>query len=403
MRALLFASLGIDKSEIYNLLNSSDTDAMLIGLKGLGVEITQGVNTAKVKGLYGEKLSVDGLKVDAGNSGQVLRFLGGVLALFKGKYLLTGDYSIQNNRPIAPMVDSLKALGANVSYLKKEGYAPVKVEGPIKAGSFRLDGKDSQPVSAMLIACSFLDGPSTIYVDDPGEKPWIDLTLSWINKLGGRVVNENYQKYKVQGGLKYQGFKYRVPGDFSSAAFPLVSGIISNCHCVLENLDFDDVQGDKKLIDVLVLMGANLEKDKKNNRLIVHPNGKLIGGTFDINDIIDAVPILAVLGCFCENPLELQNCQIARCKESNRLEAITEELRKMGAEINCFEDRLVIKPSNLIATKVSSHNDHRIAMSLIVASLKAKGDNFEIDNTECIKKSYPNFFEDFQKFKEPTL
>ena len=97
MRSLLFASLAIGKSEIYGLLNSSDTDAMLIGLKDAGVGITQAANSVQIKGLYGEKLSVDGLKVDAGNSGQVLRFLGGILALFKGKYLLTGDYSIQNN------------------------------------------------------------------------------------------------------------------------------------------------------------------------------------------------------------------------------------------------------------------------------------------------------------------
>ncbi len=400
MRALLFSSLGIGTSEIYGILNSYDTESMIASLNQIGIEIVKYADHVRVKGVYDKALSVDDLKIDAGNSGQVLRFLGATLALFNGKYLLTGDCSIQNNRPVSPMIKALRELGAKVRYLGKTGYAPVEIEGPIKAGNFRMDGKDSQPVSAMLIACSFLAGNSTIYVDNPGEKPWIELTLSWINKLGGSVVNENYQKYTVQGGMKYQGFKYRVPGDFSSAAFPLVSAIITNCHCILDNLDFEDIQGDKKLIDILAQMGANLNKDRKNNRLTVNPDRKLQGGVFDVNDIIDAVPILAVVGCFCENPLELRNCQIARFKESNRLEAITKELRKMGADIDCFEDRLIIKPSKLISAQVSSHNDHRIAMSLCVASLNSKGNSFGLDNAECINKSYPNFFDDLKKFKK---
>jgi len=396
----LFAFLGVGMSEIYGILNSYDTETMIAGLNQIGVKILKYADHVQVKGVCDEDLSICGLKIDAGNSGQVLRFLGATLALFNGKYLLTGDYSIQNNRPVSPMINALRELGAKASYLGKSGYAPVEIEGPIKAGEFRMDGKDSQPVSAMLIACSFLAGTSIIYVDNPGEKPWIELTLSWINKLGGSVINENYQKYIVKGGLKHQGFKYRVPGDFSSAAFPLVSAIITNCHCILENLDFEDVQGDKRLIDILVLMGADLEKDIVNNRLMINPCGKLKGGIFDVNDIIDAVPILAVVGCFCKKPLELKNCQIARFKESNRLEAITKELRKMGADIDCFKDRLVIKPSELVSAQVSSHNDHRIAMSLCVASLKAKGDNFGLDNIECINKSYPSFFDDLKKFKK---
>jgi 3-phosphoshikimate 1-carboxyvinyltransferase len=399
MRALLFGALGSKKTQIYSYLESPDTDAMIKNLINIGCEIEIKNNQIEILGIANTRLKKNNLHINAGNSGLIFRLLGGVLALFNVEYILDGDNSIKNNRKIVPLIDALNCLGAQTSYLEKSGFAPVKIKGPINAGIVKMCGKDSQPVSAILIACSFLNEISTIYVTDAGEMPWIDLTIHWIRKLGGKIENYGYEKYLVYGGLNYKNFNYQVPGDFSSAAFPIVAALITKTPCIIENLNFGDLQGDKKLVDILTAMGANLEKDKLNQRLIIHPSSNFKGGIINVNDIIDAVPILAVMGCFCISSLTLTNCQIARFKESNRLAAITSELQKMGANISYDDDSVTVFPSKLNSAKVKSYHDHRIAMALCVAALKVENKGFEIDDLKCIEKSYPNFLTEIEKFK----
>lgn len=392
MRALLFGALGRGKTTLYRPLFSPDTLAMVQALRLFGVPLS----------LHPEKIEIEGSAwrpaeavIDAGNSGQVLRFVGSLAALLPSYTLLTGDHSICHQRPVAPLLTALEQLGAFAISSRLDGRAPIVVRGPIAPGSARLLGEDSQPVSGLLMATSFLDGTTHLTVDNPGEKPWIDLTLSWLRRLGGRVTHDQYVHYKVQGPLSYSGFEIAIPGDFSSAAFPLVAACITRSELTLENLDLSDVQGDKKIVEILQEMGADLEVDSEKKELKVL-GGTLKGISIDVNGCIDALPILAVLGCFAEGRTELRNGAIARSKESDRIRTIACELSKMGARIEERPDGLLISPVRLKGAQLLSHADHRIAMALGVAAMGAKGESC-IEGASCIAKSYPTFVADFQK------
>lgn len=387
-RALLFSMLGHGTSRVHNVLDSPDTLAMIDAISEFGSIVHRNQDDLVIEGHFNSASDI----IDAGNSGQVLRFIGAVSALLPSYTMITGDSSIRTRRPIKPLLSALRQLGALAESSRGDGYAPICIRGPIHPGKCKLQGEDSQPVSGLLIATSFLDGPSEIFVDNPGETPWIDLTLDWIARLGGSIVNRNYKHYLVKGGLNYGGFSYTIPGDFSSAAFPIAAALITQSSLILEGLNPLDHQGDKELISILQKMGARIRWE--DHQLIVEPS-HLKGMYIDANYCIDALPILAVVGCFAEGPTTLYNASIARYKESDRIWSICEELKKMGAAIEEKSDGLVVHTSSLQGCEVEGHRDHRIALSLAVAALGAKGTTL-LKGAECINKSYPTFIKDFQ-------
>lgn len=396
MRALLFASFGKKKSMISNGLISNDTKAMMEALRALGATIEK----------KGKEIEIDPIPpnlhrevmIDAQNSGIILRFVPAMSCLGQTKLIITGDASIQNLRTIDPLVLAIRQLNGDCTYLKKKGFAPVQIQGPIQAGVVKMDGQDSQPVSAMLSACSYLRQKTTIHVNNPQEKPWIDLTLFWLRSLGAKITNQDYKIYQIEKGVQYDQITYQVPSDFSSASFIVGAALACNTQARLKPLDFTDIQGDKIFVDYLIQMGANLKKDQKNQTLFIEKSSCLQGGIFDMDHCIDALPILAVLGCFMKNKLTLLNCEMARKKESDRMEVMTRELRKMGAKIRSFPGKMEIFPSRLQAARVRSYHDHRIAMALSVAALNAKSGYTIIEDVECVDKTYPQFFQDLQKF-----
>ncbi len=392
LRAILFACMAKGTSHIKHYLKSPDTYRMIDAVRELGALVNVQENSLIIEGVKGS-IAPKKRTIDAGNSGQVLRFIGALSALSPSETTLTGDHSICHQRPVKALADALKEQGAVVSYLNEVNHPPLQITGTISPGSFSLSGEDSQPVSALLMATAFLKGPSHIYVTSPGEKPWIELTLSWMKKFGLKVKNNDFMHYEVEGNAEYEGFNTKIPGDFSSAAYPIGAALITGSCLTLYNLDMQDAQGDKKLIDTLILMGAHIEIEK--DAIHIKNTGKLEGIKIDVNDFIDAITILAVIGCFASSKMEIVNASIARNKESDRIYAIATELRKMGATIVEKEDGLIIYPSILKGTTLYSHKDHRVAMALSVAALKAEGETI-IEDVECIKKSYPSFIEDFQ-------
>lgn len=395
LRAIFFALMGKGTTQIHKYLPSPDTDSMLRAIKMLGAKMQRTETTLWIEGTAG-KLKTPEAVIDAGNSGLVLRFIGAIASLLPTYTIITGDHSIRCLRPIQPLLSALQYLQADAHSLCLKGFAPIMVKGPLRSGSTNLCGKDSQPVSALLMTTCFLEGQSHIQVTNPGEKPWIDLTLHWLKHLGAKIIHRNHEEYWVSGKMQYEGFKYTVPGDWSSAAFPIVAALLTCTEIVLNNLDLTDPQGDKQIIDCLILMGANIEVDPDHKRIVVKKTKYLKGIDIDLNNLIDAIAILAVIGCFAEGKTHLYNAQIARHKESDRIAAITKELRKMGANIEEREDGLIIYPSSLKAAKLYSHKDHRIAMALSVAALAATGTSI-INDVECIAKTYPHFIDDFRQ------
>lgn len=388
IRSLLFALMAKGKSRLHHPLPSPDTVAMIEAVRRFGGRVDMEKEALIVDGVGGKLQPPDDV-IQCGNSGQVLRFMGALAALLPSYTVFTGDLSLRHNRPVRPLLDALQQMGVFAESSRLDGFAPIVVRGPLQTGRARLEGKDSQPVSGLLMLGAFHS--VELEVENPGERPWIDLTLSWLDRFGIRYETSDYRHYKVKAG-SIPGFEYVVPGDFSSAAFPIAAALVTQKEMTIDRLDANDVQGDKEILDVLTEMGAQFEWH--GTRLVVKKGGALRGQMIDVNRFIDALPILAVVGCFAEGETTLTNGAIARSKESDRIRCIVKELKKMGAQIEERGDGLVVRSSRLKgAANLEAHDDHRIAMALTVAALGAQGDSV-IHGVECVAKSYPGFFRD---------
>lgn len=391
LRAILFSALGQGKSIIHRHLASADTQAMIQACRLFGATIDVFSTHLEIQGKITHPEDV----IQVGNSGLVLRFCSAIGALLGSPVILTGDYSIRHQRPMKELLSGLSQLGVSAVSMRGDGYAPVIIQGPIKPGKVIISGEDSQPVSALLIAAAFAAGSIELEVRNPGEKPWVALTLDWFDRLGIPYENRNFEYFRLFGAAKYNGFEYTVPGDFSSAAFPIAAALVTGSELVIENVDMKDSQGDKEVISVLRKMGAVIDCNEEKQTLHVKKGASLSGISIDLNNFIDAITILAVVACFAEGETYLYNGAIAKQKECNRIHCIAMELRKMGANIMETEDGLHIKKSTLRGARVFSHHDHRMCMSLAVAALGAEGET-RIDSADCVSKTYPCFFQDFK-------
>lgn len=400
-RAILFGSLGKGHTFIHNPLISSDTESMINACRqfGASIDVVRSLNLITIKGLAG-KINYANDVIHAGNSGIVLRFCAAVGALASNPIVITGDYSIRHLRPMKPLLEGLTQLGVSACSMRNDHFAPVIIKGPIKAGRATISGEDSQPVSALIIASALAEGPIQLQVTNPGEKPWVALTLNWLDRLGIGYESNNLEQFKLKGSALYDGFEYHVPGDLSSAAFPVAAALVSSSEILLKNVDLNDAQGDKELIYVFQKMGAHIEINAEQETVYVNGKNKLSGITVDINDFIDALPILAVVACFAEGHTQIVNASVAKTKECDRIKCVATELRKMGADIVELGDGLLIHGNGgrgqLKGATLNSYEDHRMAMALSVAGLGSKGKTV-VAPIDCISKTYPTFLQDFNK------
>lgn len=394
LRAILFGAMGKGKTVIHRYLESPDAYAMIEACRSLGAEIAQFPDRLEIRGINGKIKGAEDV-IQAGNSGLVLRLIAALAGLSLRPIVITGDYSIRHQRPMNPLLEGLKQLGVTAVSTKEDGYAPVIIQGPFKGGIATVNGCDSQPVSALLIAGAFSPCAFEVQVLNPGEKPWIDLTLSWLKRLGIPFEhNGHYSYYKMQGSQGYDGFEYTVPGDLSSAAFPLAAGLVTGSEVTLLNADMRDGQGDKQLIEVFQKMGARLEIDEEQKKIHLRKSPSLKGVDVNINDFVDSITILAATACYAEGETRIRNAAVARQKECDRIACVAHELQKFGAKVIEHVDGLSIFPSRLKGTALFSHHDHRMAMSLAVAGFGAEGIT-TIESVECVSKTFPGFASQF--------
>lgn len=390
LRALLFSALAQGTSIVENPLPSPDTLAMVDAIEQLGANVHFMENQYIIRGTAGKPLSPT-RPIDCGNSGLVLRFMGALAGLLPRETTLTGDHSIQTRRPVKPLLDALTQLGARALSIHSNDHAPILVQGPFKGKWAKIETADSQPVSGLLIASSWAPHPIELEVLRPGETPWIELTLDWLRRLQIRFEQEGFTRYWIEGNSQIGSFHYRVPGDWSSAAFPIAAALLTDSELTLENVDWSDPQGDKVLVSHLQAMGAKFTIDLNGRTLTVHKGASLRGIEIDLDGCIDALPILAVIGSLAAGRTLLYNGKIARYKESDRIYAIAKELKKMGVQVKELEEGLIIEQSVLKGSQeLDSHQDHRVAMSLAVAALGAEGSS-TLHHCGCIAKTYPDF------------
>lgn len=386
-RALICAALAKGTSKLSNVLECDDTRATIQALKAFGVKVTR-----TKKGAYtvrGGTSQAPRRPINCGESGSTLRFLMSVACLSPGKVILTGKPGLLK-RPVKDGTHALKQLGAKIT--DHSGFPPVTILPSVCGGTSFLRGDvSSQFLSGMLLAAPCFKKKTSIKLVTALEsRPYVDLTLQVMKEFGVKVDVAG-REFVVSPSF-YRSRNYVVEGDFSSAAFLIAAGVLAG-KVVVRGLNRNSKQADKAIIQILRKMGAKLHW--AGNALIAQKSS-LHAERIDVRDCPDLVPVLAAVACFAKGTSRIHNAGRLRLKESDRLAAITQELRKMGAEITEKKDELLIhggKP--LHGASIDPHGDHRIAMACAVAALRAEGKTV-IQKSECVKKSYPTFFRDLR-------
>ncbi|MEI7837373.1 MAG: 3-phosphoshikimate 1-carboxyvinyltransferase, partial [Planctomycetota bacterium] len=284
-RALIMAALGKGVSRIVSPAVSNDWMRGIEAFEMFGAAIyPKAQNVWEVSGTGGVLHTPDDV-VDCGNSGIILRFFADLGACCPGYTVLSGDHSIRHLRLCQPLIDALTQLGAWAVSTKGDGHAPLVVRGPLQGGQAQIDGLDSQPVSALLIAAAMAHGPSEIIVRRPGEKPWVDMTLEWLRQAGVEVSNDNHEVYRLRGHHRWGAFETTIPLDWSAALYPVVAGLVCpDSQVNIPGMDFADVQGDKGVVNILRDMGAKIEIE---GNVVTASTSSLRGREIDCNDFID--------------------------------------------------------------------------------------------------------------------
>lgn len=391
-RILLLAALAEGQTKISNLLDSDDVNHMLNALKQMGIQWERvGESEVIVTGGAGPLPQRDGIELFLGNAGTAMRPLTAALCLGQGEVTLTGEPRMYE-RPIGDLIDALKPLGAQVEYLKDENYPPLKIQaGSLKGGKVSIRGNiSSQFLTALLMSAPLLESPLEIEVE--GElvsKPYIDITLDVMSKFGVEVENNNYQSFRVEPAVYQSPQEIFVEGDASSASYFLTAAAICGGTVRVYGVGTESVQGDTQYAHVLEQMGA---KVLWGPNFIEVTRGELRGVDVDCNHIPDAAMTICSAALFAEGPTAIRNIYNWRVKETDRLNAMATELRKVGAEVVEGEDYIeIIPPQQIKHAEIDTYDDHRIAMCFALSAMG--GSPMTINDPKCTSKTFPTFFE----------
>ncbi len=395
-RVLIASALSNGASKISGPLFSDDTEATLRAIKALGAKVETIKGCWKVEGAQPPKGAKE--PIDCGESGATLRFIIPIAALLPEPSVFILGKSLER-RPIDPLLQSLKQLGVETYHQRLGDKAAIVVQGGgISGGKTVLRGDiSSQFISGLMFACPMAKEDTEITLTTPLESMgYVKMTQSVLAEHGINLyISDEFDTLRVQSNQTYKPCNHFVPGDFSSAAFLMATAAVTRSKVTVRNLDYDVVQGDKAIISVLKRMGVH-SKIYPNCVEIKKKGGLLEAADVDARHIPDLVPVCAVLACYAKGISKIKNAYRLRYKESDRLLSLYLELRKMGAEISMNEDSLTVEgPCALHGTVIDPHNDHRIAMTCAVAALGASGETL-IKDAECVRKSYPRFFNDLR-------
>ena len=395
-RALLLAALANGETHLTNLLDSEDIHHMLNALSALGIKyrLSEDKTQCWVTGNGGAFTSSNELSLFLGNAGTAMRPLCAALASSEGVFTLTGEPRMEE-RPIGALVDSLNQAGAHIEYLKNSGYPPLKIHGkPLTGGDIGVDGSvSSQFLTALLMSAPLFANDSNIkIVGELVSKPYIDITLDTMAKFGVQVENHNYQTFHVSGRQQYQSpGKFLVEGDASSASYFLAAGAIKGGKVKVTGVGKASIQGDIKFAEVLEKMGAKITWA---DDYIEVEGAPLQGVDLDLNHIPDAAMTIATTALFAQGTTTIRNIYNWRVKETDRLAAMSTELRKVGATVEEGHDYITITPpQKLVHAEIDTYNDHRVAMCF---SLVALSDTpVTINDPGCTAKTFPDYFTRF--------
>ena len=382
-RGFLLTSLSNGVSVIGNPLFCEDTECTLKAAEQFGAKVEKSASSVTVTG---GNLHAPAAEIDCGNSASAMRMLAGIAAQLEGTVRFTGDASLKK-RPMMPLLSALSSAG--VAVCSADGYAPFAVTGPMNQRRIAVSADiSSQFVSGLLLGAP-LTGLDITLTTPAVSRPYIEMTVRMMERFGADV-RRTKTGYAVKKGA-YRAQNIKIAGDYSSAAYLLVAGVLTGCVTVT-GLNPGSFQGDAAVISFLAEFGAKLTVCGEE---VTAEKSRLHGAVLDLTDTPDLFPILAVCAAFADGISSFTGISRLRTKESDRIAAVTAFLKAMGADISIEADDTCIirggKPMH--GANVSSAGDHRIAMAACIAGLAAEGCTV-IDDVSCTAVSYPSFLQD---------
>lgn len=415
-RVLLLAALSQGSTTIHDLLDSDDTRVMLQALQQIGCVVEPAAvvpgQPLRITGLGGKLPSADLHQLFLGNAGTAMRPLTAALSLLGGNFEMSGVPRM-HERPIGDLVDALRQLGCQIDYLGNEGYPPLRIAPADlsqldRSQPIRVRGDvSSQFLTALLMALPLIAQQQAVHIEVVGElisKPYIHITLELLARFGIVVANDNWQRFTIPAGSRYQspGEVY-VEADASSASYFIALGAIStgargqNGIKVL-GVGKDSIQGDIRFVEAAHAMGAVVESGP-NWLHISRGSWPLKAIDLDCNHIPDAAMTLATMALYASGSTTLRNIASWRVKETDRIAAMACELRKLGATVEEGPDFIRItppaQPSDWKAASIHTYDDHRVAMCFSLAAFNPAGLPVRIEDPKCVGKTFPDYFEAF--------
>ena len=382
-RYIIASSLAKGVSKIENISFSEDIIATIEAMKKLGAKIEQKENYLLIDGSDTFKNLNENIEIDCNESGSTLRFLFPLSIVEENKVLFKGRGKLFK-RPMTPYFENFEKYKIKHSYIDEN---KILLEGKLKAGIYEIDGNiSSQFITGLLFSLPLLDGKSKIIINGKLESSnYIDISLDCLSKFGIKIINNSYQEFVIEGNQSYKVGNYRTEADYSQAAFFLVANAIGS-NIKINDLSENSLQGDKKIINYI----SEIDNWSSKDTLIL-----------DGSETPDIIPILSLKAAVSGKKIEIVNVERLRIKESDRLKATVEELSKLNFDLIEKKDSILINSrenfevnKNEKIVSLSAHSDHRIAMMIAIAATCYDGEIL-LDNLDCVKKSYPNFWEVF--------
>jgi 3-phosphoshikimate 1-carboxyvinyltransferase len=408
-RIAMLGAIANGTTTISGFASSADCHATLDCVRRLGIQVKEENRKIAIEGqgLFGLHPLTLPAHLYVGNSGSTIRMISGILAGQKFMTVLDGDESIRR-RPMARVIEPLRLMGARLE--GREGnFAPLTIEGAqLRAIDYQSKVASAQVKSCLLFAGLFADGTTSVSEPYPSRNH----SELMLEELGAQIETQNtssIHRYNIEGGRELRAVDYHVPGDVSSAAFLVAAAtVLKDSRLLIQGVNLNETR--TAFLDVLIELGADIRRENvvtkhlepigdliiASRQLMTEKPGLVLAGKM-IPNLIDEIPILAVVGTQVEGRLEVRDARELRIKESDRLRTVADGIRAMGGEIEEFEDGFAVNgPQKLKAGRIETAGDHRIAMAFSIAGLIAEGET-EIIGAECAAVSFPEFYEELSK------
>jgi 3-phosphoshikimate 1-carboxyvinyltransferase len=393
-RALIIAAMADGLSTVRSALFSDDTEYMAGALRTLGIRVEEdaAAETFRVWGTGGRIPATDAT-LFTGNAGTAARFLTAFVALGHGRYVVDGVERMRE-RPIQPLIDGLAQLGVNIRAERGNGCPPVIVEANgLAGGKATMPGDtSSQYFTALVMVAPLSEQGLDLRVRGKlVSKPYLDMTASTMRAFGVTMENHDYRRFTVAGGQRYVAGTYNVEPDASGASYFFAAAAATGGRVRVEHLGRGSAQGDLRFVDILEQMGCQVTKAESYTE--VRGPSQLRGVEADMGDISDTAQTLAAIAPFADAPVTIRNIAHARNKETDRVKAVADELKRLGIRVTVRRDGLTVYPGQPSAGAVETYDDHRMAMSFAVTGLRTPG--LRINDPGCVSKTFPDFWERF--------